>query len=216
MASKKLGRGLATIVPLAPAGDDGKLRVQDTLFERADRESVLTLSGRSVEDFFRVAQAAEARLGTAPAVAPRAALDEAPEGAPPQPDADPVAAACVAATPVLPEFPAPVADEAGAVCEPPAPAFETSRLDDVPIVLDDPVLPRAVTERVEEPPAPEPAASRAPEIAALDPVPLAVDEHPAPVRAPAPAPEDPPAFLDDVVFLDEAVPGIVLPEVELE
>ena len=51
--SRRLGRGLEMLVPLAPAGADGRVNL-DVVLRGGPTASVLALSGRSIDDFVRV------------------------------------------------------------------------------------------------------------------------------------------------------------------
>lgn len=93
--SRRLGRGLDALVPLAPADADGTARVADAL-RGGPAGAVLALSGHSVEDFFRAPAAAAPPVTPSvgppvgPPVAPvtRAQEPRAETAAPPPPAAD--------------------------------------------------------------------------------------------------------------------------------
>jgi hypothetical protein len=134
MAQKKLGRGLGALVSLAPASDDGTARLDEAIRAEPPEASVLALSGRSVEEFFRVA-GVEAIVPPRP-VPPPPPPPEPPPGslAPPQEScADPEPVDDVAA-----------ADEEGAGTPEPGPTDVSPSPDDArQFLLFDPAVDEA-------------------------------------------------------------------------
>lgn len=170
--SRRLGRGLDALVPLAPADADGTARVADAL-RGGPAGAVLALSGHSVEDFFRAPAAA------APPVTPSVGPPVAPPVAPtvrapsPRPDADAHADA---------DAPPPSAD-AGVQYELFDPKVD---LDAEPAATDPPAPVAPVSASRELPPSPQPTVS-----------PTALTS-PTPPAAPAVF-DDGAAFLDEQV-----------------
>ena len=227
MAQRKLGRGLGALVTLSPAEADGTARIDEAVSGASDA-SVLSLSGRSVEDFFRVVTvedivAVRAPQAAAPAadepvadVAGDADADDAEPAPMEAPDEDAREVQYTLFDPVIDDGPAVVSErpaseqptmEMGApepTAETPAPVSSSPPAD-----ADRPAPPETVE------PGPPSAADPA-DIETTDVEPATTDAvlAPGPVAEPATVPET--VLDDEMVFIDDAVGGFVLPDVEME
>lgn len=185
--SRRLGRGLEDLVPLAPAAADGTARLDDAL-RGGPAASVLALSGRSVEDFVREEPAA-ARPAPVPWTAPPTAPSTTSPTTPPAARAEPVAPppAAPRAAAVEPASPEPPPGVQFVLFDPPV-VEESAAEEEVPV---EPVL-----RETADAPAPPP--------------------RPAAPPAPSPATPTREVVAQDVVLLDDEIGGFVLPDVELE
>lgn len=227
MTTRKLGRGLDVLVALPPAADDGTARVAETIRAASD-VSVLALSGRSVEDFFRAIPRADivanVPVGGAAETPRRAAAATAapapqavPQAVPPAADIAPPWRPAPSPSPrETPPAPQPL-ETPNAPMHLDLPPDDDAReiqhtLFDPPIeepqsyVAEDPAPDVFVSEAVGEPVAPPAAeAPEAPEAQAAPAAPaLSMPESPALPRQ-APANADTPNAADDVAAAPSAV-----------